>query len=272
MFIVLDIGGTQMRIACSDADGTISEVESVPTPQKYSEAVATIQKLITARAHGGSITAISIGVAGVVPQGTTILVRSPHLTDWEGHDLAVDIKTAGSTPIFVHNDVALGGLGEVRYGDVPDSKIVAYIAVGTGVGGVRIVNGAIDTAAIGFEIGHQLLSHEGSPIEFEQLVSGSALFKRYGKTALALMYDPVWEQVTKDFSVGLYNTILHWSPDTVVLGGSVCSPGGIEVENVAKSLAAINTVLPSLPHITYATLAGVSGLKGACAIANDLLA
>lgn len=270
MIASLDIGGTQMRIAAGDAQGNLSKESSVATPMHYAEGLAKIQKLIAACAADDNLEAISIGIAGIVPHGQTRLLRSPHLIDWEGRDLGADLSTTFGVPAYVHNDVALGGLGEARYGAGVGASIIAYIAVGTGVGGVRILDGRIDRATTGFEIGHQLLSSYLAPrVELESLVSGSALFAQHGKTGRELIYDPLWHAVAKDFSIGLYNTILHWSPDVVLLGGSICSPGGIEAEEVSRTLSEINTILPTLPRVSYASLGGMAGLKGACAIACD---
>ncbi len=267
MIIVLDIGGTQMRIAPCDDQGNLGVVKRVATPVLYEEGVLILQMLIAEHAKNNAIHAISIGIAGIVPHGQTALLRSPHLSDWEGHDLGADLTALFSVPTSVHNDVALGGLGEARHGAGKGAAIVAYIAVGTGVGGVRIIDGIIDRASVGFEIGHQLLSPFDAPrLEFESLVSGSALFAQYGKTARELMYDPLWQDVTKNFSVGLYNAMLHWSPDIVVLGGSICSPGGIEAEEVSKRLRDINTVMPTLPPVMYGSLGNSAGLFGACAV------
>ena len=272
MIIVLDIGGTQIRVAGVTDNGELSDVQSVVTPKMYADGLAVIQELIPQVHAAYTLESISVGIAGVIPHGHTVIARSPHLPDWESHDLGADLTAAFNVPTYVHNDVTVGGLGEARYGAGKGATIVAYVAVGTGVGGVRIVDGKIDRTSVGFEIGHQLLSSHTSPhIEWESLVSGSALFARYGKTGRELMYDPLYHDIARDFSIGLYNTILHWSPDVVVLGGSICSPGGIEAEEVTRVLSEINTILPSLPTITYASLAGTSGLMGAYAYAHDAL-
>ena len=53
-------------------------------------------------------------------------------------------------PIFLQNEAALEGLGEAVLGSGKDKKLVVLITVGTGVGGVKIVNGRFDDNLLGF--------------------------------------------------------------------------------------------------------------------------
>ena len=83
--------------------------------------------------------------------------------------------------------MALGGLGEANFGQYKDEKIIAYIAIGTGVGGVRIVDSQIDRNSQGFEPGHQIIviggkdCHCGGKGHFEAYVGGYYLERDFHK-------------------------------------------------------------------------------------------
>ena len=66
--------------------------------------------------------------------------------------------------------------------------------------------------------------------------------------------------------------ILHWSPETVVVGGAMAlRQPGIDLELVKKELTKINQVLPSLPEIVPAALGDLSGLYGAAVYLHQQL-
>ena len=85
---------------------------------------------------------------------------------------------------------------------------------------MRFVNGEIDKNRFGFEPGHQIIDIENNnPKSLEDLVSGTALEKRTGQKPYEVTDPKIWDELAHQLSYGLYNTILHWSPDAVVLGG-----------------------------------------------------
>lgn len=267
MIVVADIGGTHIRVAAGDAPDRLSEPLILSTPEKYEDGIEMLLEAVS-KAANGTLDALSIGIAGVHSLDRTELLRSPNLPDWEKRTLAADLRSALSVPVYVENDVALGGLGEALYGAGKGAGVMAYVSVGTGVGGARIVDGRMDRTTLGFEMGHQYLSLGGEPNTLEELVSGGAFEKRYGKPAAQITDAAVWEEAEGVFARGLYNAILHWSPEVVVLGGAMFRDVGLNVERVAEKLHDINQILPQLPILRKALLPGRHGLMGALAYAR----
>src|SRR3990167_6442524 len=77
------------------------------------------------------------------------------------------------------------------------------------------------------------------------------------------MTDPdVCDELARMFAIGLHNTILHWSPDTVVLGGSLITGSVITPTPIRKHLLAIMKIFTESPHIREATLGDLGGLWG----------
>ena len=173
-------------------------------------------------------------------------------------------------------------VGEVSAGAARGYDIAAYIGVGTGVGGTRYVDGRIDRSALGFEIGHQIIDADGSLSHtadgdiqcrgcgqvghLEGYVSGKSLERQYNKKVYEIDDPAVWERTAKLFAYGLYNTMVHWSPDVMVLGGSmIVGDPVIPMDRIEYHLRDITKIFPELPDIKKAELGDVGGLHGALA-------
>lgn len=258
MKIVFDIGGTNMRIA-KFANGELGNVVKKETPKMFEDGTALLLDLIKNTANGEEIESIAGATAGVIsPEG--VLEFSPNLPDWLDKDLGGFLREKVVHKVVVKNDADMAGLGEALYGAGKGKKIVAYLGIGTGVGGTRIVDGKIDAGKYGFEPGHQIV--DGGK-NLEEIISGGSIEKNYGTKPQDLGED-ILEILTKNLAVGVYNSILYWSPDIVVLGGSLINEGDCyRVHEVAEAVKKMPKVFPELPEIVPASLGDKSGLWGA---------
>ena len=167
----------------------------------------------------------------------------------------------------MENDTALVGLGEATSGAGLGKSIVAYITVSTGVGGVRIVDGKIDRNSFGFEPGHQVILPNGSSCNcggighLETLVAGFYLERTYKQKPEDIKDPEVWDEVAKYLGLGLCNSIVHWSPDIVVLGGAVMK--SVDLEKVKVYLKEYLTIFPQPPDLVPAKFDADGGLYGA---------
>lgn len=262
MFIVADIGGTKMRIARSRDLMSFDEPLKLDTPQEYTDAMDKIRDAVQELSQGEKVDAMSVGIAGPLSADKRSVFKTPHL-HWGPRPLADDLANALGTDVYVENDCALVGLGEAIKGAGAKFSIVAYITVSTGVGGSRIVDGLIDRSAEGFEPGGQYLNLEDPVLTFEEMVSGTAIQKLYGKPPRDLGKDnPLWEELAKVVAFGVHNTILHWSPNCVVLGGSMFNEIGIPVPSVEKNVRDIMKKFGVVPEIIHSSLGDLGGLHG----------
>jgi predicted NBD/HSP70 family sugar kinase len=176
LFVVIgDIGGTHLRVAASTVSDSFEEPVVYDTPPDFTVASSTFAEAVARAAAGRPVERAIIGIAGLVAPDHATLLRSPHLRGWEHRNISQAFSHAIGSPVYIENDAMLGGLGEAVRGAGIGASIVAYITVGTGLGGARIVDGKIDRNACGFEIGHQLLGVSLDAPEWELLVSGSGL-------------------------------------------------------------------------------------------------
>lgn len=98
----------------------------------------------------------------------------------------------------------------------------------------------------------------------EAYVGGAYLEKIYHQKAEEIKDPAVWDEVAKYLAIGLHNTIVHWSPDIIILGGSVTQ--SIPLDKVSNYLKEYLTIFPNLPRLSKATLGNQSGLLGALVI------
>ena len=273
-----------MRIAVSRDGKTVEEPRRIETPvNDFEEGIRRIVSAARELAGGEKITAAAGGVAGPFDASHTTLLSSPHILAWAGKPLRESLEKELGVSVYLENDTALVGLGEATVGAGVGFSIVAYITVSTGVGGVRIVSGSMDKNAFGFEVGHQIVdagdslggvscSQCGHKGELESFISGTAFTKKYNKKPNEVMDPAVWNQAARILAYGLYNTILHWSPHVVVLGGPmmVGNPA-IPFDAVETNLTQLMKIFPTLPVLKKAELGDVGGLHGALAYVQKKL-
>ena len=259
MKVVFDIGGTSMR-AANATPGGIGEIRKIKTPQEPKEGLAALAALARECAGGGQLEAAAGGFPGIVADGVVYL--APNLPTWNGTKLASELTKAIGVSVTVQNDGDLAALGEASRGGGKGFRVVAYAGIGTGVGCGRVVDGRIDSGAYDFEAGHQIVDAAGG-MELEALVSGRAFEKRFGvhpKDAPRAGY----EEMTPILAVGLYNMILHWSPEVFVLGGSMMNEdNGYRLADITAALGRLPQIYPRLPEVRVAVLKDTAGLYGA---------
>ena len=272
MFILFDIGGTNMRVALSRDRVTFEEPVIIPTPKDFDAGMNALKEIVSDISRGDTVAAIGGGIAGALNRDRSVFVNGPHLQGWNGKPIKKALEEVIGAPAFVENDTAIVGLGEAVAGGGRGHEIVVYMTVSTGVGGVRIVNQKIDVSAMGFEPGHQIIDASGGlhqtsvgglGIDLEGYISGTSITERYGKKPYEMTDEAFWDEMARLLAYGLNNIIVHWSPDVVVIGGSMMKKIGIPIERVRAHLAGILRIYPQLPRIEHSELGDIGGLHGA---------
>jgi predicted NBD/HSP70 family sugar kinase len=262
-YLLFDIGGSNTRLGYSVDGSTIKDTRIFKTPKSFEEGIVAIAQ--TAREMVGDEKPVVAagGVAGVLSLDKTKIIHSPHLPGWNEKALVSELSLAFGTRVFLENDTALVGLGESFYGAAQNRKIVVYITISTGVNGVRLTNNQIDPTQYGFEVGHQIVDFDRSSgkLTLEDLIGGAAIERRYGKAPQDIDDPAFWEEMARLTSVGVANMILHWSPEIVVIGGSVLKK--LSLERIKMNLKTMLTIYPELPVIAKASLGDLGGLWGA---------
>ena len=276
-YVLFDIGGTKSRIAVTDDLKTFIRTETFTTPNDPTKFVTKIAEFSSLSMKDGPLEGIVGGIRGVLNEVKTGLEHDAILSSWIDFNICEELEKILKAPVILENDTALAGLGETLFGAGQGVDLVAYHTISTGVGGVKITNGHIDITSAGFEPGHQVLDIDrtilGDDITptLENLISGKAVEERMGTKPYDIPQDDIiWDELAGYLAQGLRNTILYWSPEIIILGGSMMTGDpNIPLEVVRKETVAVLDDVVSSPFITLAKLGDEAGLYGAMALAEQ---
>jgi fructokinase len=109
---------------------------------------------------------------------------------------------------------------------------------------------------------------EDIPPTLENLVSGRAVEDRTKTKPYDIPQDDViWDELAGYLAQGLRNTVLYWSPEAIILGGSmITGEPNIPIEAVRRATVAVLDGVVPCPFITTAKLGDEAGLYGALAL------
>ena len=267
MYLVFDIGGTNMRVGVSADGQSIKESKIIPTPKDFEQGIQVLKQAADELSKGEKIERVAGGIAGALDRNKTMLTKSAHVAGWAGKPLKQELERVFETGAKLENDTAIEGLGEVTHGVGKGIEIAAYVNIGTGVGGVRIVDGKIDRNGLGFEPGHQIIVPDGNPCtcggrgHFESYVSGAYFEGLYHQKGEEITDPKIWDEISRYVGIGLTNITVHWSPDIIILGGAVARR--LTLDKVKIYLEEFLTVFPSSPPVVLGKLNHDAGLYGA---------
>jgi len=263
----VDIGGTKIAVGMVDDDGKVlSKLES-PTDVSlvYSNGLERIAGMLRETAHtaGMKISGIGIGSTGPVNPFTGAFGDVDFLPQWRGKNLVEDLARIFNTRVVLENDADAGALAEAGWGAGRNKSRLVYVTVGTGIGGGIILDGELYRGVDGAhpELGHQVIDPSGPLCTcgfrgcWEALAAGPAMVTWFrSKTApdsrngevitakricqraqqgdeLALQ---AVEREAHYLGLGLANLVNLFTPDAIVLGGSVMKSAVLFFESIRK--------------------------------------
>lgn len=276
MYFACDIGGTKTRIAISNNCVDFDEPIIFDTPKDpnvglkkiIEEIRKAIQNDTLSFELNNKVEGICLGIAGVLEEDHASLAKSPHLPTWENIEIKNKMIEEFNCPVFIENDTDIVGLGEAMVGAGRGYELVVYMTISTGIGGVKINRGKFVNNVFGFEPGFQILNWQTGE-NFEDLASGTAVEKKFGMHPKDVAQTENWKEIEDIIAVGLHNSIVHWSPDILVIGGSMSKD--LRAEILREKISKIMKIHPHLPEIKIATLGSIGGLHGGLAYLRQKL-
>jgi glucokinase len=163
LYIGVDIGGTNVKIAAVSADGRVLARGVI---ERAGESpVATFRRIHHAARHLAGkrrVAGVGIGCAGLLDFHAKRLLASPNLRGWEGVGLERIARAHFGVPLLVENDATCAAFGE-SFARGPAGRNLVMITLGTGVGGGIVSDGKVVRGASGFagEIGHMIVDPNG---------------------------------------------------------------------------------------------------------------
>ncbi len=234
-FGAIEAGGTKFVCGIgSAAHGSIQTI-TIPTTDPVST-LASVEAFFTGFADRFPVKSIGIGAFGPVAldprtEAFGTILRTPK-PGWSGVNLVERIRSFFAGPIAIDTDVNAAALAEARLLGTSDAQL-AYVTVGTGIGGGVVVGGKTVQGAGHPEIGHiRVLRH---PLHqgfagtcpyhgdcLEGLASGPAIKAAWGASLSGLPVDhPAWEIEASYIAQLCAQLLLSFAPHRIVLGGGV---------------------------------------------------
>jgi glucokinase len=179
----VDLGGTNLRIALVDPEGTIVEQRRMTTPDTLDGIVDSIAGAVRALAPlRPDARALGVGAAGMVDHDG-VIHYSPNVPAFLEAPVRQRLVDTLGMPAVVDNDANVAVVAELTHGAARGQTEVLLVTLGTGVGGGVVTGGRVLRGAHGFgaEIGHFLVDPDG-PLcacgergHWEAIASGTAL-------------------------------------------------------------------------------------------------
>jgi len=149
--IGIDIGGTKIQALTLDADGALRHDARIDTPPTYDGILTAVATLVQQAGAGH----VGIGAPGS-SSPVTGLWRNSNIVACNGRPFHADLQAAIGRDIRTGNDANCFALSEAAHGAARGRPIVAFLTIGTGLGGGLVINGQLITGAHGeaAEFGH----------------------------------------------------------------------------------------------------------------------
>lgn len=160
--IGIDVSGVTVRAALvSDEGEVIERREAALERDKVVEQISAI--VAELRVVAPDVTAVGVGIPGLVNRQTDRVVVSTDLPTLVRNDLHAELKKATGLRVELENDANAGAYGEYKVGAGRGSRDMFYVTIGNGIGGAIILDGKPWLGASGFagEFGHITIDTEG---------------------------------------------------------------------------------------------------------------
>lgn len=248
MFIGVDLGGTNVRVAKIDETGNVLQVVKDATEMNKGteHVIQKIISLIESIDNYKECKGIGMGVPGPVDTKEGKMVLATNLPGFEGYPIAGRIEEHFGIPTYLDNDVNVAGMGEAVLGAGKGCDIVYYVTISTGIGGALIVNKKVIAGKNGHagEVANIIIDRNRDKVNYlnvgavENEASGTAITRKgkalFGDATINHAGDvfdlarkgnaqalQLCDEVAYDLAV-MFSTIAHVvDPEVFVLGGGV---------------------------------------------------
>ncbi|WP_298468406.1 ROK family protein [uncultured Erythrobacter sp.] len=278
----IEAGGTKFVLAVGHSPTEIIARHEIPTR----DPATTLEHVCDWIEGQGTINALGIASFGPVELDRSSTLWG-HITNtpkpaWTNCDLVGHFAERFGVPIGFDTDVNGAALAEYEHGAGKAAGSLAYITVGTGIGGGLVFHGKAIHGAAHPEMGHIFPRRHADDDQFEGicphhgdclegLASGPAIKARWGASLSELPSDHIAHAIIADYLAQLAHSIVAMTAvEIIVLGGGVMRTHGLleRVNQSATELGAAYFPGGSKHKIVSPGLGHNAGLAGALMLAN----
>lgn len=265
LLLGLDVGGTKSAAILGDATGRVLARVSAPTPHAWQDHIALLFSLIRdVCCDYGALPpdAAGLGVSFGGPWNSTSgrTGRPPNMPWWDDVPLRDLLKSEINIQVAVENDANATALAEHLWGAGRGCNDMAYLTMGTGIGGGLILSGKLYRGRrdLAGEVGHAVVWPDGPECLcgkrgcLEAVASGTAIGRigreRFGEpdidaevvcsraragdsTARAIV-----DEAGEWMGVGIANLLQTLNLERVVLGTMAVAAGDLLLPPIRESV------------------------------------
>ena len=270
------MGGTTTRVASSKNLGKLYKIVKFPTNRDVRTQKLFIEDAILKVSDRGHVEYFCLGVPGTVDKDNKKFLRMPNYSQLNGKDFSELVDSKFGDNVYVENDATMAAVAEAMMGAGEDDefKSVAYLSLGTGVGGARVEKEHF--SYLSAEPGHQIISAEGRICKgcgqqgcLEAYASGRSFKELFKINAEDCTDKTIWRQYSSYLAIGLINIISMWRPDIIILGGSVANKFGIFQSLLVERLIVLDFF--DIPPIVKSKIGDEAGVYGGFLITERVL-
>jgi predicted NBD/HSP70 family sugar kinase len=270
MYISIDVGGTNMRVALVDLEGEarIVKLESHPVDQDYAVGIEELIRHIEALSQGQDIQGIGACFPGIIDKDDMVTTAN-NLPDWAMKPIKGTLRERFGVPVKLVHDVQGAAIGEALFGAARQSDRFVYFIWGTGIGAGDIKK--IDEKRyfmFSFENGHHIMEWEGKQCNCgqrgcpEAYLGGDMLRDYFGQDmATVADEDPRWDFVIQKAAQVVLNTLIFHPVDLFVFSGGVITRRPFILERIQPIMKKRLEMFP-LPRMVLAELGDQAALFG----------
>jgi glucokinase len=302
MIGAVDIGGTKIAVGMVTDGGRVVSRKELPTDvASYTNGLVAIAGLLreTALIAGTEITGIGIGSTGPIESFTGKFGEVDFLPGWRGQNPVEDLARMFHVRVALENDADAAALGEAGWGAGKNKSRLIYLTVGTGIGGGIVLDGHLYRGVNGShpELGHHVIDPAGPQCScgfhgcWESLATGPAMVAWVDANApadyshraqltaericqLARQGDELARRAVEReayyLGLGIANLINLFTPDVIVLSGSVMKSALLFLDGIRKVICRGCRFVPfEKTEILQASLGEDANLIGAARVWHE---
>ncbi|GGF39929.1 sugar kinase [Microbacterium sorbitolivorans] len=285
----IDYGGTDTKLVLVSTDGEMIDQTVVPSGPLDELADSVRGFVATAR---DAPTGFAVTIAGTLDPATGVVGRAANMSWLDGTRPAETLASALGIPGRAVQDGEAAALAEARLGAGRGSDDVFVIALGTGIAGAHVVDGAVRKGAHGAagEIGHLAVAGNGVRCScgqtgcLETAIGGTKIADRWrdrggsvpqGATALDVVRAAeagdgparaAFDAAAHALGRGILELSALLDPALIVVGGGLSRSARWTVEP-AVDVARADATFHTIPEVRLATLGVWAGARGAALLA-----
>ncbi len=287
----VDLGGTKIRLAIADLACQVFAEEVAATDRRGGQFVVDQIAGLCAQAAGHlnipreRIRMAVIGAPGAPDAKTGRILLAPNISDFDTMNVAAAFEKALGVGVILENDVNLAVLGENWLGQGQGIDNLAFIAVGTGIGGGLMVGGQLVRGAMNAAGELGFLPFGADPFDpeslrtgaFERVAASIGIMEHYaaasGQTASVpeiferaaggdVYAAATLDETAKYLARGISAIAAIANPEKVIMGGSI----GLRPELIERIRTFLPTCFPYPVDIEASQLGPRAAIVGAAAI------